>query len=91
MTKNIKRPKFNFTWFYLVAGAMLLFFYLTGDGSNDVVKEAKYSELTDYISKGYVNEVIQTSETREKLLRALRVLKTKQVEAPKKKHGNIPL
>ncbi len=58
MTKNIKRPKFNFTWFYLVAGAMLLFFYLTGDGSNDVVKEAKYSELTDYISKGYVNEVI---------------------------------
>ena len=56
-------------------------------------KEYEDRFLNPYVAaaRGYVNEVIQTSETREKLLRALRVLKTKQVEAPKKKHGNIPL
>lgn len=56
-------------------------------------KEYEDRFLNPYVAaaRGYVNEVIQTGETRDKLLRALRVLKTKQVEVPKKKHGNIPL
>ena len=48
---NIKKPKFNFTWFYLAVGGMLLFFFMTGNGNNDAVTEKEYSELTDYISK----------------------------------------
>ena len=42
-------------------------------------------------SRGYVNEVIKPEETRDALLKALRGLKNKQTENPKKKHGNIPL
>lgn len=42
-------------------------------------------------ARGYVNEVIRPEETRERLLKALKGLKGKKVEAPKKKHGNIPL
>lgn len=57
MANNIKRPKFNFTWFYLVVGGILLFFYLFGDESNNRVIEKEYSELTEYIKKGYVEDI----------------------------------
>ncbi len=40
---------------------------------------------------GYVDEVILPEETRARLCRALQMLKNKRVEAPKRKHGNIPL
>ena len=58
MTNKIKKPRFNFTWFYLVIGGLLLFLYFFGDGENNLVKEKEYSELTELISKGYVEEVI---------------------------------
>jgi acetyl-CoA carboxylase carboxyltransferase component len=35
--------------------------------------------------------VIIPHETRPKLIRALERLKTKRVDTPKRKHGNIPL
>ena len=54
---NIKKPKFNFTWFYMVIGGALLFFYLFGEGNNNMVMEKEYSELTELISKGYVEDV----------------------------------
>ncbi len=58
MANNIKRPKFNFTWFYLTVGGILLFFYLFGGGgSGNVVMEKEYSELTGLISKGYIEEI----------------------------------
>jgi propionyl-CoA carboxylase beta chain len=42
-------------------------------------------------SRGYVDEVIIASQTRPKVIRALRFLKNKKVEGVKKKHGNMPL
>ncbi|MDE6404374.1 MAG: acyl-CoA carboxylase subunit beta [Lachnospiraceae bacterium] len=56
-------------------------------------KEYEDRFLNPYVaaSRGYVNEVIKPEETREALLKALRGLKNKQIENPKKKHGNIPL
>ena len=54
---NIKKPKFNFTWFYMVVGGALLLFYLFGEGNNNMVMEKEYSELTELISKGYVEDV----------------------------------
>ena len=42
-------------------------------------------------SRGYVDEVIVASQTRQKVIRALRFLKNKKVEGVKKKHGNMPL
>lgn len=57
--------------------------------------KAEYEErfLNPYVaaSRGFVNEVIKPEETREKLLKALKALKSKTVDNPYKKHGNIPL
>ena len=41
--------------------------------------------------RGYIDAVIKPSETRPRLIRALRVLDTKRERNPAKKHGNIPL
>lgn len=64
--------------------------------------EAKRKELiTDYekrflnpymaAKRGFVDEVIRPDETKEKILAALDVLRTKKVSLPYKKHGNMPL
>lgn len=41
--------------------------------------------------KGYIDEVIEPSNTRPKLIRALHLLGNKKDSNPPKKHGNIPL
>lgn len=41
--------------------------------------------------RGYIDEVIYPEQTREKLLKAFKMLENKVVNLPKKKHGNIPL
>ncbi|MFC2175466.1 acyl-CoA carboxylase subunit beta [Bacteroidota bacterium] len=41
--------------------------------------------------RGYVDEVIIPSDTREKLIKAFSMLKNKSRTLPRKKHGNIPL
>lgn len=40
---------------------------------------------------GLVDEVIEPSQTRSKLIRAMRMLRNKRDTLPQKKHGNIPL
>lgn len=58
-------------------------------------KEAEYAEMfaNPYraADRGYVDEVIIASKTREKLIRAFDMLKNKADKLPRKKHGNIPL
>jgi propionyl-CoA carboxylase beta chain len=41
--------------------------------------------------RGYIDEIIEPSETREKLIAAFKLLENKRVTLPAKKHGNIPL
>nr|MDT0665076.1 carboxyl transferase domain-containing protein [Micromonospora sp. DSM 115978] len=41
--------------------------------------------------RGYVDAVVEPSETRVRVTKALRVLRTKREVLPRKKHGNIPL
>ncbi|GAB3649235.1 acyl-CoA carboxylase subunit beta [Echinicola sediminis] len=41
--------------------------------------------------RGYVDEVILPSETRQKLIRGFKMLENKVDTLPRKKHGNIPL
>ena len=40
--------------------------------------------------KGYIDDIIRPSVTRQRIIRALKVLEKKQLENPKKKHDNIP-
>jgi len=58
-------------------------------------KEAEYAELFanpyNAAGRGYVDEVISPSDTREKLIKAFKMLKNKVRNTPRKKHGNIPL
>ena len=42
-------------------------------------------------ARGFVDEVILPSQTRQKLIKAFEINETKAVKLPKKKHGNIPL
>ena len=42
-------------------------------------------------ARGYVDDVIEPSETRARLINALQVFQNKRDENPPKKHGNIPL
>ena len=39
---------------------------------------------------GYVDDVIEPRETREKLIQALLIMRDKEEKIPKRKHGNIP-
>ena len=41
--------------------------------------------------RGFVDEVIEPSLTREKIAAGLRLLASKQEEMPDRKHGNVPL
>tara|TARA_B100001029_G_scaffold179232_1_gene188033 strand:+ start:4626 stop:5834 length:1209 start_codon:yes stop_codon:yes gene_type:complete len=41
--------------------------------------------------RGYIDDVIEPSETRDRIINGLDLLKTKVDKNPKKKHGNIPL
>lgn len=58
-------------------------------------KEEEYAELFanpyNAAARGYVDEVIKPHQTREKLIRAFKMLENKVVNLPRKKHGNIPL
>ena len=58
-------------------------------------KVAEYVEnfANPYIAakRGYIDEIIEPSETREKLIQSFALLENKRVVLPKKKHGNIPL
>jgi propionyl-CoA carboxylase beta chain len=58
-------------------------------------KEKEYAELFanpyNAAARGYIDEVIEPSVTRKKLISAFEMLKNKVVTLPKKKHGNIPL
>lgn len=42
-------------------------------------------------ARGFVDEVILPEDTRRKLIRAFKMIETKAVKLPRKKHGNIPL
>ena len=58
-------------------------------------KEQEYADMFANpfraAKRGYIDEVIVPKNTREKLLRAFKVLESKAVTLPRKKHGNIPL
>jgi propionyl-CoA carboxylase beta chain len=81
-------------------GAVEIIFKKEISEAND--KAAREEELTNeyrerfanpFIAaeRGYIDDVIQPQETRVRLIRALKMLSTKQDTNPWKKHGNIPL
>jgi len=58
---------------------------LTEDYENTFGNPYKAAEL------GYIDEVIEPSQTRQRIVDALEMLKNKRDQNPPRKHGNIPL
>ena len=58
-----------------------------------IVNEFNEKFANPYVAaeRGFIDEVIEPSKTRPKLIRALSLLKNKRDTNPPKKHGNIPL
>ncbi len=60
-----------------------------------IEKEKEYSDIfaNPYraAERGFIDEVIEPSQTRKKLIKAFKMLENKVVNNPRKKHGNIPL
>ncbi|MGC6511274.1 MAG: acyl-CoA carboxylase subunit beta [Parvibaculales bacterium] len=68
------------------------------DIGNDAEIEKRTKEYEDRFlnpfvaaERGYIDEVIMPHNTRNRIVRALRLTKNKQLENPWKKHDNIPL
>ncbi len=64
----------------------------------NVLRKEKISEFEEkfanpYIAaeRGFIDEIIEPSQTRPKLIKALSLLQNKRDTNPPKKHGNIPL
>ncbi len=59
----------------------------------ELITEYEDTFATPYIAaeRGFVDAVIEPSQTRLEVVRALRLLRTKRESMPPKKHGNIPL
>ena len=53
--------------------------------------EEKFANPYVAAEKGFIDEIIEPSQTRPKLIRALSLLQNKRDNNPPKKHGNIPL
>jgi acetyl-CoA carboxylase carboxyltransferase component len=53
--------------------------------------ETRFAHPYIAAARGYVDDVILPSETRPRLIAALRMLADKRETSPRKKHGNIPL
>ena len=100
------RGDFNFAWpsaeiaVMGPKGAVEIIFKKDIAKAKDPEKEIE-KKLAEYIEKfanpyitaerGYVDDVIKPHETKQKLITAFNLLRTKVDTNPKKKHGNIPL
>ena len=66
-----------------------------GDAEKIAARTREYEDrfLSPFIAaeRGYIDDVIMPHSTRRRIARALAMLKDKHVDAPMKKHDNIPL
>jgi propionyl-CoA carboxylase beta chain len=68
------------------------------ESDRERLRQEKITEFRDRFAnpfvaaeKGYIDAIIEPSETRPRIINALRALENKRDTNPRKKHGNIPL
>ncbi len=102
MASKHLRGDYNYAWpraEIAVMGAKGAVEILYRKDKGDAEKVAKHTESYEdlfanpYVAaqRGYIDDVIMPHNTRKRVIKALKVLATKQLENPWKKHGNIPL
>ncbi|HEY5630945.1 MAG TPA: carboxyl transferase domain-containing protein, partial [Nitrososphaeraceae archaeon] len=59
----------------------------------EVVEDYKKKFSNPYLaaSKGYIDDIIEPRETRERLIIALKAIYRKREDRPRRKHGNMPV
>ncbi|MGA8156484.1 MAG: carboxyl transferase domain-containing protein, partial [Rhodoplanes sp.] len=66
-----------------------------GDAEKIIARTKAYEEsfMSPFkaAERGYIDEVIMPHSTRQRIARALSMLRTKTLEMPQKKHDNLPL
>jgi propionyl-CoA carboxylase beta chain len=73
-------------------GAVEIIFRGSGDAAKNVAEyEYLFANPLTAARRGFVDDIIQPSTTRQRLCEELDVLADKQQHTPWKKHGNIPL
>jgi acetyl-CoA carboxylase carboxyltransferase component len=60
---------------------------------NELVEDYVERFANPYVAaeRGFVDDVIDPTETRKRLIDGLEMLASKRTETPRRKHGNIPL
>ncbi len=102
MSSKHLRGDVNFAWptaEIAVMGAKgaveIIFRADIGDAEKITARTKEYQDrfANPYVaaSRGFIDDVIMPHNTRKRIVRALRTLKTKQLSNPAKKHDNIPL
>ena len=63
------------------------------DLKSELINDYEENLMNPYVaaSRGMIDDVIEPSETRNKIIKALNMLKNKREITPPKKHGSIPL
>ncbi|MBW6457814.1 MAG: acyl-CoA carboxylase subunit beta [FCB group bacterium] len=64
-----------------------------GKRKNELIQEYREKFANPFVAAqhGYIDDVIEPSNTRFRVIRAFEMLSTKRLSNPMKKHGNIPL
>ncbi|SDB89117.1 propionyl-CoA carboxylase carboxyltransferase subunit [Raineyella antarctica] len=71
---------------------------LANDADPEALRKTLIDDYNDTLAnpyvaaeRGYIDQVIQPHDTRQEIVRVLRLLRSKRESLPPKKHGNIPL
>ena len=71
----------------------IIFRHLPPDGRKKAEEEyiQKFANPLPAAQRGFIDDVIEPSSARSRIIADLEVLRGKVVDLPKRKHGNIPL
>ena len=64
MTSNNKKPKFSFTWIYMIIGGILLYMYFFGENDKGQIVEKPYTVVEECIKKGWVKDITVVNKSK---------------------------
>ena len=96
MSSKHLRGDFNYAWpsaeiAVMGAKGAVEIIFRKDAASMEEEYQKKFSNPLPAARKGYIDDVIEPSITRKRIIEDLELLQTKKVTNPKKKHANIPL
>ena len=62
MINSNKKPKFSFTWIYMIIGGVLLYMYFFGEKDTNQTIGKPYTVVEDYVKSGYVEKITVTNK-----------------------------